>query len=196
VQWQKKLTTFFKGLSRQSAIEKGQGIGRIKEGKDAMQFSLYQCIGKYLLEKCVTRESVFTHAWLVLSWNLMCRASNTKMICFAHLDWVGNALAVYFAHMKNDQEGTRPKDPRHIYANPVYPEICPILAIALYFLTYKIESTDAAAKVFPGQSQYDRYQKELTALFQQVDMNYSCAITCWLEARGSHRSVFALCKCW
>jgi hypothetical protein len=31
--------------------------------------------------------------------------------------------------MKNDQSGERPRDPRHIYANPLMPEVCPILSL-------------------------------------------------------------------
>ncbi|KAF1779914.1 hypothetical protein GQ600_4634 [Phytophthora cactorum] len=39
----------------------------------------------------------------------------------------------WFGHMKNDQEGDRQRDPRHIFANPMEPDMCPILSLAIYF---------------------------------------------------------------
>ena len=47
-------------------------------------------------------------------------------VCYEHMEWRGDAMCIYFAHMKNDQLGDRPRDPRHIYANPIIPEVCPI----------------------------------------------------------------------
>ncbi|KAG6952574.1 hypothetical protein JG687_00012925 [Phytophthora cactorum] len=35
--------------------------------------------------------------------------------------------------MKNDQEGDRQRDPQHIFANPMEPDICLILSVAIYF---------------------------------------------------------------
>ncbi|KAG6942187.1 hypothetical protein JG688_00018269 [Phytophthora aleatoria] len=35
--------------------------------------------------------------------------------------------------MKNDQDGSRPRDPRHVYANPMMPDICPVLSFGIYF---------------------------------------------------------------
>jgi hypothetical protein len=65
--------------------------------------------------------------------------------------------------MKNDQEGERPKDPRHIYANVVQPAICPILSLAIHFLCNGVVE---AGKIFNGTAQYDRYSKMLRRLFE------------------------------
>ncbi|OWY98832.1 hypothetical protein PHMEG_00030295, partial [Phytophthora megakarya] len=80
----------------------------------------------------------------------MSRAANTVSSCYQHLEWREDALCVYFAHMKNDQRGVRPRDPRHVYANPIVPAICPILTL---------DPTDA--HVFPGNDEYDRFRKIL-----------------------------------
>ncbi|DAZ94708.1 TPA: hypothetical protein N0F65_000023 [Lagenidium giganteum] len=61
----------------------------------------------------------------------MCRSSNTVGIMYRHIEWRGNAMCVVFAHMKNDQAGERRRDPRHIYANPLQPDVCPILGLAV-----------------------------------------------------------------
>ena len=93
----------------------------------------------------------------------MCRASNTSTIRLQHMNWFADALCILFAHQKNDQDGSRPRDPRHVYANPLNPEICPILSLGIYFLCTTF--TDASAALFPGTDQYDRYQKGLKRLF-------------------------------
>ncbi|EGZ24652.1 hypothetical protein PHYSODRAFT_406965, partial [Phytophthora sojae] len=63
--------------------------------------------------------------------------------------------------MKNDQSGDRPRDPRHVYANPLQPSICPVLALAIYWAT---TSFDTDNRLFPGSDQYDRFRKCLQRL--------------------------------
>ena len=92
----------------------------------------------------------------------MCRASNALNIKFEHFEWREDALCIYFAHMKNDQSGERPRDPRHVYANPLIPEICPILALGLLWITFEFENSGNS--LFPGSNQYDRFRK----LFQRA----------------------------
>ncbi|KAJ8535221.1 hypothetical protein ON010_g13518 [Phytophthora cinnamomi] len=79
------------------------------------------------------------------------------------MSWDGDALAILFGHMKNDQDGTRPRDARHVYANPFIPEICPVLAGAIYAAVLGI--TDS--KIFPGGNQYDRPSKILNRVMEE-----------------------------
>ncbi|EGZ20172.1 hypothetical protein PHYSODRAFT_491513 [Phytophthora sojae] len=58
--------------------------------------------------------------------------------------------------MKNDQGGERPRDPRHIYTNPLQPSICPIVALGLYWAPTSFDSSDL---LFPGNNQYERFRK-------------------------------------
>ncbi|ETP53806.1 hypothetical protein F442_01318 [Phytophthora nicotianae P10297] len=43
-------------------------------------------------------------------------------------------------------DGSRPRDPRHVYANPTIPEICPVLALGIYFSVFGF---DGDGKLFP-----------------------------------------------
>ncbi|POM77362.1 Hypothetical protein PHPALM_5262 [Phytophthora palmivora] len=71
-----------------------------------------------------------------MSWNLMARAANnTVSIYYKHLEWREDALCVYFAHMKNDRRGAQPRDPRHVYANLMAAEMCPILPLGKSIIT-------------------------------------------------------------
>ena len=105
-----------------------------------------------------TIESVFTRVFLCLTWNLICCSKNTTTIHLHHLEWSDDCLHIYFAHMKNDQTGQRKRDPRHIYANPIDPLVCPILSLSIYFSTFSITGTKDTA-LFPGKNQYKRFAK-------------------------------------
>jgi hypothetical protein len=43
--------------------------------------------------------------------------------------------------MKNGQEGERPRDARHVYANPLLPGICPALLMAIYLAVFSFDSS-------------------------------------------------------
>jgi integrase len=162
-----ELSILFKGLKREIVSRIASGDGRVKTGKDAMDFSLYRYLGKAFLKsgKC---ECCFGHCFLILCWNLMCRAGNLVSVCYSHMEWKNDALGIYFAHMKNDQYGERPREPRHIYANPLMPEICPILALGLYLLCVPLEG-GCNMKLFPGGNQYDRFRRLLTRVLESED---------------------------
>ena len=72
---------------------------------------------------------------MITYWNLMCRSANAFTIKHSHMEWKRDSLGVFFAQMKNDQGGERPKDARHVYPNPLMPEICPLLSLGIYWLT-------------------------------------------------------------
>eukprot|EP00835_Amoeboradix_gromovi_P006246 NODE_701_length_5037_cov_0.452318.p2 type:complete len:279 gc:universal NODE_701_length_5037_cov_0.452318:418-1254(+) len=91
----------------------------------------------------------------------MCRAKNAVGICFCHIEWKSDALGIYFSHMKNDQMGERPRDARHIYANPVIPEVCPVLSLGIYLICFRSVNSN---NLFPGSKQYDRFRKISTKL--------------------------------
>lgn len=110
----------------------------------------------------------------------MCRISNTVNICLSHMHWFEDALAIRFAHQKNDQFGERNRDPRHIYANPLKPETCTILSLGIYFLCFTYDPR--FPQLFNGCNQYERYSKflqrfiskpDVTAKFQQLGVDPS-----------------------
>jgi hypothetical protein len=111
---EERLKGFFKGVRRTKAAAAQAGSCTVKVGKDPLSFSFYRWISFQLLLGGSKVESVFAHCVLTLSWNLMSRLSNSIGVKLQHLEWREDALAVFFATMKNDQEGDRPRDPRHI----------------------------------------------------------------------------------
>ncbi|KAF1791130.1 hypothetical protein GQ600_4359 [Phytophthora cactorum] len=139
----RELSSHFKGFQRKVAAAVSQGRGQIKVGKDPMPLGLYKRIATAMLTSPL-RDMIFARTFMILSWNLMSRAANTASVCYGHLEWLEDALCVYFAHMKNDQRGSRPRDPRHVYSNPTAPEICPILALGKKVLGRVLKTTSVA----------------------------------------------------
>jgi hypothetical protein len=85
------------------------------------------------------------------------------------MGWREDAMTVLFAHQKNDPEGNRrPKDPRHVYPNPLIPAICPVLSLGIYLLCTAFQPNQT--HLFPGNSQYDRYHKALQTLMKTPDV--------------------------
>jgi len=69
-----RLRNYMRGQKRESAKRKQDGIGKVHEGKQLLRFSMYRDLAKRLMLEG-TRESLFAHTFLTISWNLMCRAS-------------------------------------------------------------------------------------------------------------------------
>lgn len=143
---------FFRGLKRKHAKEKQDGERKLHEGKSAMPFKLYERLCKEMLKS----GNAFAHLYLILSWNLMCRTDNTSSIVMPHLNWENDCLVVFFGKMKNDQEGETLRDGRHVYANPMNPSVCPILALSIYLMTIP-----CGPRLFPGSRQASRFSKQM-----------------------------------
>jgi len=84
-QFDLELTTIFKGLKRQLAKEKLHGKGKTQTGKLPISYALYRRINEYyLLEK--NTEAIFARSFPYITWNSVCRASNTVTIHLHHLN--------------------------------------------------------------------------------------------------------------
>lgn len=129
------MTEFFAGYKRKISELRQTGELSTTEGKAAMSFSGY----KYLATKSASAENgsgdisscMFAWVFLALAWNLMARSVSVAGIMFDHLAWANDCLTVVFPKHKGDQEGNNTA-PKHVYANPSNPSICPVLALAVW----------------------------------------------------------------
>ncbi len=120
--------------------------------------SMYRCGSK--------TDYIFAHTLITLSWNLVCRANNSISICLQHITWENDSLVIYFAQSKTDQIGDHDQEPRHIFANPFQPEICPVLSLGVYLLCFPVTS-ESEHKLFPGSTQFNRFSKILKRFFAE-----------------------------
>ncbi|OWZ03136.1 hypothetical protein PHMEG_00025184 [Phytophthora megakarya] len=98
----------------------------------------------------------------------MCRSTNAFSIRHSYMEWCGVPMRVKVARMKNDHSGARPRDPRHVHANPSQPAIWPILTLAIYWATTTFDEDN---RLFPRSDQYDHFQKGVQRLLIDVELS-------------------------
>lgn len=104
----------------------------IYEGKRPISAKGYLLLVKLALGTTTNRlGSVYPHVFTILCWNLFARSCNVGTLMLQHIFWENDSLKIVLPRHKGDQEGTRIY-PKHIYANPLRPEACPVLALGLY----------------------------------------------------------------
>lgn len=106
-------------------------------------------------------HGVFAQCFLNLTWNLACRANNTGRIRMNQIRWASSfdAFEIFFGHTKTDQAGEEARFPRHCYANPIDPIVCPVLALAMYFTCCFNSAQENDGQLFPGNDQNQRFSK-------------------------------------
>lgn len=129
------LTNFFRGYSRKVADLKQNGEMPLEEGKSPLSFDGYQYIARKAMgAKKNFAQSTFCWVFIVLCWNLMARSASVSAIMFEHIHWRGDAMTITFPKHKGDQDAKDGK-PKHVFANPLNPAICPVLALAIFVFT-------------------------------------------------------------
>jgi hypothetical protein len=109
-----------------------------KEGKSAYNLTGYIEISKFFMsmkpihKKYTWMEGIFGSLFTKLSVNTIGRSDNIDDLLLEHIDWENDALTIKFVTTKSDQSGETTSEVKRIYANPFKPEICPILALAVY----------------------------------------------------------------
>jgi len=123
-------------------------------------------------------QGIFAWCFFTLAWVMTCRSVTTAEILLSSMRWIDDCICIDVAKEKSDQVGER-QFPRHIYANPINPRICPILALAVYiFCIYIGNLADTNQPLFPGDCQEDRFSKVLRSVHWKISLN-TCSI-CWV----------------
>lgn len=144
------MKTFFSGLKRieSSKIQRGD---KKDTGKSAMTFSKYV---EFCSKTLSLHDNGFAHLFCIAQWNLMCRSKSVQTIQTTHLLYADDSIGCVLHQTKTNQEGSGPKDPRHLYANPINPKICFITALALYLAC---NPRLGPGPLFPGSNQRHRF---------------------------------------
>ena len=142
------------GIKRLCSEQTQLGNGKMEPGKREMSFALYESINLWLMQRG-TRDAAFARSYLVNTWNLVCRSDSTQHVKTSDLVWREDANGIVFAHQKNDQQGSRKRKARHIYANPFNILVCPFLALFEYLAVYPEilrEAGNRRSKLYRGGS--------------------------------------------
>ena len=156
------LKKYFKSLKKKQAKARQAGTADLKSNtKHPLPFSVYHCLARNFMRGNAEDSMTFTfaHLYLLLAWNTMQRAATIAEISLKHMDWSNDALQIFVFQAKNDQEGDKAKYPKHVFANPVNPAICPILSLGIYFLLVDFRTENL--KLFDGSQQDERFRQFL-----------------------------------
>jgi hypothetical protein len=83
---------------------------------------------------------------------------------YNHISWDGDSMVIVFPSHKGDKEGNVSL-PKHVFANPLDPALCPILWLAVYVFTTGFRRTDAKPLVFGAvDSTESRFSKWLKSI--------------------------------
>lgn len=135
-----------------------------------MSVALLKKLCKWFLTCRETNDGVFAHFFLLLTWNLGCRVNNTTIIKFEDVSWSHcfDCFQVLFAHSKTDPTGDDSLYPRHIFANPSEPLVCPILSMSMYFTScFSGKLVNKGEYLFPGKQQEHRFNRILSRILLQ-----------------------------
>ena len=154
------------GYKRIVADKKQNGEMAMGEGKQPLSFTGYRYIANVALTaKREIGAAMFAHVFLILCWNLMARCHSVSCLMFEHISWEQDSMIIVFPQHKGDKWG---KDaiPKHLYANPTMPVICPILALAVYLFSSGMRRIESKRTVFGGDGNAveRRFSKWLKAL--------------------------------
>jgi hypothetical protein len=141
---EKMLKQFFEGYVRTIAKLKQDGVMEIIEGKQHMSFKGY----KLLATKAIAQDI-----------DLIARCVSVGSLMYNHVSWESDSLVVVFSSHKGDKEGQNAL-PKHVYANPAEPSICPILSFAIYIFTGGYEREGSKMTIFAGEAE-SRFSKWL-----------------------------------
>ena len=84
----------------------------------------------------------------------MKRAESVVACKIDHIWMANDSMIFQFAKSKGMPDGEDHVGPWHVYANPLQPNVCPFLAMAIYLFTYP-ELLSSNSSLFPGNYQYD-----------------------------------------
>eukprot|EP00644_Phytophthora_capsici_P004202 jgi/Phyca11/109999/e_gw1.17.452.1 len=96
----------------------------------------------------------------------MCRSQSVETINSGHLSNEDDSIGIVFHKSKANQDGTGPKDPRHVYANPLDPSTCCITALGIYWACHPRQGP---GPIFPGALQRNRFRKTFGRALDKQD---------------------------
>ena len=130
------IETLLKGYQLRVADRKSRGEMPTFEGKYHLTYDGYCLLATALFKMEPFNQMLFGWPFLVLQWNLIAtsRSATVDAMMMEHVSWEANSLLISTPQSKSDQEGEK-CFARHLYANPLNPIICPVLALAVLVFT-------------------------------------------------------------
>ena len=126
-----------------------------------------------------------TMGWLfhLLSWNLIARSKTVDNINASQISWSGDHMVIDILASKKDQAGEKTAGPRGVFANPLDPSICAILAFAVFFFSWPHWE---GGKLFEGSEQNSRFSDMLRIMLATLTMLELALLGDFVKDIGTH----------
>ena len=182
------------GYSREVSTMKADGKMDANEGKMPVTFLGYRMLAFAALGigfvmdvgNKICRTLQYAHVYLILQWNLMCRTANISASNYQHMWREGDHLLVFTPKQKNDQTGAKAY-PKAVYANPLDPIICPILALALWVICCtSLRRDDNNDRLFEGTFCDDKFGDWLLSILRVLSPEQLATLALNILDVGSH----------
>lgn len=182
----------FAGYKRKVGEMKLNGEMPMQEGKQPITFDGVNFIAKESMKHTTDFGlHLFGHIFLLLCWNLISRSISVSSLMFDHISWSGDAMVMVFPTHKGDKEGKN-CSPKHVYANPSNPAVCPILWLAVYIFCSGARRADSRRSVFGetdgAESRFSKWLRAMFAAHSAVLENMGLFIE-WLGTHSFRKGV-------
>ena len=115
----------------------------------------------------------------------MARSVSTSLIKLKHICWRDDSLIITLPQHKGDKTGKNTYG-RHLYANPLQPEICPITALAVLIFSKQHHYAGGRQDLFEGSNQEKRYAQILSSVINSLDADETALLGANKEDIGTH----------
>jgi hypothetical protein len=164
---------------------------KIQEGRSPITFIGYNLLSRQILihqpigRSASWQQSIFAWPFLIFCWNLLARSCSVGEIMLAHMHWKNDALVCTLPKHKGDQAGDKIVD-RHVFANPLNPVVCPILALGVLVLCKPLHLFDGSQQVFEGNRSECRFSEILSVILGEVSESQKMLLGSDVKDIGTH----------
>jgi integrase len=171
---------------------KKRGLMKLEEGKKALPMTGYRILcNAFMKDKPEGRDGgrfstgMFMWLFMTLLWNLISRSDSVNSLMLEHFDWKDDCLLVQEQGHKADKKG-KTKYWKHIYANPLEPDLCPVLALAVYLFCSAYRPSAAKHRIFDGKNDNTRFGKNLHSFIAKLSAEDRNILNGLIDNIGSH----------
>lgn len=163
---------FIKGLKRTIADARRDGTYKENEGMDCLDFIAFS----HICQLVASSSEYEAHAFLLLTWNLICRADTTTHLIYGCISWSNDGLRVDIPKSKGQQLGADRglAQQESVYANPVQPEMCAITALGIKVLCTAMLSPNGALYRPSDQQKFASTLDQLLAMGEEEHPEIFC----------------------
>jgi hypothetical protein len=110
-------------------------------------------------------QATFFWSYLMLLWNTLARVASVGQLMLSHFSFRNGAITVKIPKCKNDQDGDHAFE-KHIFANPLQPKYCGVLALAMRIWTMSLRD---GGRLFPGATPERKFCDALSIVMERIN---------------------------